>query len=55
MAAGKWGIKKTKRGIAVTVTLFESLRKDVLSALEAEAQDVGRFLGKEAKLKIGKR
>jgi len=52
IAAGKWSTKKTKQGITITVTPFEVLSSNVMIALESEAQDVGRFLAREAKLEI---
>ena len=51
-AAGVWSRKRTRRGIAVTVTPFEDLPPDVVPGLEEEAADVGRFLGADAELLI---
>ena len=50
--AGVWSRKRTRRGIAVTVTPFEDLPPDVMPGLEEEAFDVGRFLGADAELLI---
>ncbi len=49
-AVGVWARKRTRRGIAVTVTVFEDLPPEILTALEEEAADVGRFLGADAEL-----
>ncbi len=51
-AAGVWSRKRTRRGIAVTVTPFEDLPPDAMPGLEEEAADVGRFLGADAELLI---
>ena len=51
-AAGVWARKRTRRGIAVTVSAFEDLSPDIVTALEYEAADVGRFLGSEAALSV---
>ena len=51
-AAGVWSRKRTRRGIAVTVSPFEDLPPEILPALEAEAEDVGRFLGDDAALRV---
>ena len=51
-AAGVWSRKRTRRGIAVTVTPFEDLPPEVMPGLEEDAVDVGRFLGADAELLI---
>ena len=51
-AAGVWSRKRTRRGIAVTATMFDDLPPEIHPFLEEEAVDVGRFLGAEAELSI---
>ena len=51
-AAGVWARKRTRWGIAVTVSPFEDLPPEIHPALEEEAGDVGRFLGADAGLSI---
>ena len=51
-AAGVWARKRTRRGIAITVSPFEDLPPEILDALEEEAADVGRFLGAKASLSV---
>jgi hypothetical protein len=50
-ALGTWRLKKGKT-LAVQVEPFAPLGVDLLPALEAEAADVGRFLGHEARLLV---
>ena len=51
-AAGVWARKRTRRGIAITVSPFEDLPPEIHPALEEEADDVGRFLGADAGLSL---
>ena len=51
-AAGVWARKRTRRGIAVTVSPFEELSPEVMPGIEEEAADVGRFLGADAELQV---
>lgn len=51
-AAGTWRIKRRKDSLAVLVQPFEPEAAAWLPALEDEVADVGRFLGKDATLKM---
>jgi hypothetical protein len=42
---GTWRPQRTAGGLALTVEAFEALPRDVRPHLEAEAKDIGRFLG----------
>ncbi len=53
-AKGVWKLKRSKRRLEVIVEPFEPLPSRVLEAVEAEALDIGQFLGQEADLVIGK-
>lgn len=50
LVVGTWRLRARGRGLAVHVEPFEELAADVLPGLEAEVEDVGRFLGREAAL-----
>ncbi len=43
-AAGTWQMKRTIHGLIVTIEPFDALAPEVISALEVEIQDLGRFL-----------
>ncbi len=47
-AGGIWRTKRRKRGVAITVELFETLPAGAVGAIEEEVEDIGRFLGVEA-------
>lgn len=49
---GKWGQERKRDRLVVTVRAFEPLQPAVLPGLEAEAADVGRFLGVDATLAV---
>ena len=51
-AAGTWRAERAGDGVTVAVEPFGRLPGDVPPALEAEAQDVGRFLGRPAQLEL---
>jgi hypothetical protein len=48
----RWGTKKSRAGLTVSVEPFEPLAAEVLPGLEEEVADVGRFLGVEARLEL---
>ena len=52
---GTWRQQRTAGGWAVTVEPFEAIPRDVRPRLEAEAQDVGRFLGLDAHVVVDRR
>ena len=53
LAFGHWRIERGEGSIEVVVEPFASrLPRGVRPGLEAEAADVGRFLGAEAKLRV---
>lgn len=52
-AAGTWRTKKRADGITVTVEPFEAFSTQILVALEAEVDDLGRFLGAPARAEVG--
>ncbi len=52
-AEGIWKIRRLKTRIEIAVEPFESLANEIAPSLEAEAADVGRFLGVEATLRMG--
>ncbi len=43
-AAGTWKMRRSKKGAALTVDPFADLDTSILSALDAESRDIGRFL-----------
>lgn len=47
VAAATWSIRRKKSKLDVVVEPFADLPKNILPVVEAEAADVGRFLGKE--------
>ncbi len=49
---GKWGQQRKRDQLVITVEAFEPLDRAVLPGLEAEAADVGRFLGVDATLAV---
>lgn len=50
--AGTWKLKKGKRQSTMLVEPFEPFEPGVRAALEAEAADLGRFLGREVGLTV---
>ena len=52
MVAGTWQTKRGRAGTAVTVRLFERVTRRTGAALEAEADDLGRFLGEPTTLVV---
>jgi len=52
---GTWRQQRTAGGLAVTVEPFEAIPRNVQPRLEAEAQDVGRFLGLDVQLALDRR
>ena len=52
-AAGTWSLRRRRDGVAIAVTPFAALPDAAGPGLEAEAQDVGRFLGCGARLAVG--
>jgi hypothetical protein len=50
--AGRWDLKRMKRSAEVTIEPFEPLPSDVTPLLEAEVEDIGRFLGMQASMKV---
>lgn len=53
-ARGTWKIQQRRGGLEVQVEPFEPLAEALLPGVEAEAADVGRFLGMEAVLSVKK-
>ncbi len=53
-AAGTWKQKRRGIDLLVTVEPFESLGREVIDALEAEVQDLGRFLEVTTTLSVAK-
>jgi hypothetical protein len=53
-AAGIWRQKRRGAKLLVTVEPFESLGREVIDALEAEVQDLGRFLEVTTTLSVAK-
>jgi hypothetical protein len=51
---GTWKQQRKKDRLVVAVEPFEALPKQAEAALEAEAADVGRFLGADAELQVGR-
>ena len=52
---GTWRQQRTPRGLAVTVEPFAPIPPSVRPQLEAEAQDVGRFLGLDVQFTVDRR
>lgn len=55
LAVGTWSVGRRKAGVTVAVEPWLPLDPALLPALEAEAADVGRFLGQPAELKLSHR
>jgi DNA glycosylase AlkZ-like len=53
-ARGTWKVQRRRGGLEVQVEPFEPLAPALLPGMEAEAADVGRFLGVEAVLSVQK-
>lgn len=51
-AAGIWKLKRQKNSLDVVLEPFEGLAPEMRLALEAEVQDIGRFLGMPARLQM---
>jgi hypothetical protein len=51
-ALGIWRMDRKRKGLAITVEPFEPIGEDVLPGLEAEAQDIGRFLQEDVRLSV---
>src|SRR5579872_7028369 len=51
-AMGTWKIQRRKSSIDVVLEPFEELAAEVLPALEAEIQDIARFLGMPVELQV---
>jgi hypothetical protein len=49
---GRWQLKRTRQAIEVTIEPFEALPSDVTPLLEAEVEDIGRFLGRQASMTV---
>jgi len=49
-AAGTWKLKRHRSGVDVVLEPFEELAVEIQPALEAEVQDIARFLGGPARL-----
>ncbi len=52
---GTWRQQRTAGGLAVTIEPFEAIPRNVQPRLEAEAQDVGRFLGLDVQFAVDRR
>jgi hypothetical protein len=52
---GTWRQQRTAGGLALTVEPFEALPRDVRPHLEAEAKDIGRFLGLNVQFAVDRR
>jgi Winged helix DNA-binding domain len=50
--AGTWRLRRGRGPAAVAVEPFEALDRDLLPALDAEAADIGRFLGIDTVLSV---
>jgi hypothetical protein len=48
-AVGTWTRKRSGRKLSITVNPFEPLHKKVRASVDAEVEDIGRFLGVEVK------
>lgn len=51
-AAGTWKLKREKKSVDVVLEPFEELAAEIQSGLEAEVQDIGRFLRVPASLRM---
>jgi hypothetical protein len=51
-AVGVWRSERKRNDITIVVEPFETLNTAWMPALEAEVQDIGRFLGQEARLHV---
>jgi hypothetical protein len=49
---GTWKSKREKNHLVVIVEPFEQLAQDVYASLEAETEDIARFLGVKAMLEV---
>jgi hypothetical protein len=51
-AVGTWKSKRVKNDLVVMVEPFERLAPEIDEGLEAEVEDIGRFLGERARLEV---
>jgi hypothetical protein len=51
-AAGVWSTECKRDSATIIVEPFEPIRANILPELEAEVQDIGRFLGQETQLRV---
>ncbi|MEJ2266727.1 MAG: winged helix DNA-binding domain-containing protein [Anaerolineales bacterium] len=51
-AAGIWSTERKKHSVTIVVEPFEPISPNVISKIEAEAQDIGRFMGQETQLRV---
>jgi hypothetical protein len=51
-AAGTWKLRRQRSGVDVALEPFEELAAEIQLTLEAEAQDIGGFLGAPARLQM---
>ena len=49
---GTWKSKREKNHLVVMVEPFELLAPEIYEGLEAEVEDIGRFLGEEVRLEV---
>ncbi|HYX51466.1 MAG TPA: winged helix DNA-binding domain-containing protein, partial [Ktedonobacteraceae bacterium] len=49
---GTWKSKRVKNQVVVTVEPFEQVAPEVYERIEAEVEDIGRFLGEEVRLEM---
>ena len=49
---GTWKSKRAKNQVVVMVAPFEQVALEVLECIEAEVEDIGRFLGEEVKMEM---
>jgi len=52
LAAGTWKIKRKRNDLAVMLEPFEKLSDDVISALESEVEELGRYYAMHATMKL---
>jgi hypothetical protein len=51
---GTWKMERARSKTLVLVHPFDEVRQDIMSALEQEAEDIGRFLESDITLSIAK-
>src|SRR6266568_6889986 len=52
LAVGTWKSKREKNHLIVMVEPFEQLAPEIYKGLEAEIEDMGRFLGEEVRMEV---